>query len=209
MDAIITWILENWPVLGIIVIVSIIAWFVSRYFKKLEDSRRKVESLPCHEHKDSIDGLNSMRLTVDSINDQVTEISKWIMRIDDSMINPLAKKCSPRMMTKMGLTLFQVSGAEKTLQENSAFLINEIEEQAPATPYDVEDAALNTLLKNISHPMFNNIKNYIYYQPEFIILKDENNEEHEVRVSLNAIVRLMSIRLRDLYLVKHPEVIPE
>lgn len=209
MDAIITWVLENWPLLGIVVIVSIIVWFLSRYFKKLEESRKKVEALPCQEHKTSISELIGMRMTVDSINDQVTEISKWIMRVDDSMINPLAKKCSPRVMTQMGKTLFKISGAEKALAENSPLLIDEIEGQSPQTPYDVEDAALNTLLKNISHPMFNDIKNYIYYQPEFIVLQDENGENREVRISLISIVRLMSIQLRDMYLEKHPEVIPE
>ena len=195
--------------LGIVVIVSIIVWFLSRYFKKLEESRKKVEALPCHEHKTSIGELAGMRMTVDSINDQVTEISKWIMRIDDSMIDPLARKCSPRVMTQMGKTLFRISGAEKALTENFSLLIDEIEGQSPQTPYDVEDVALNTLLKNISHPMFNDIKNYIYYQPEFIVLQDENGENREVRISLGSIVRLMSIQLRDMYLEKHPEVIPE
>lgn len=209
MDAIITLVVENWPLLGIVIIVSIIVWFLSRYLKKLEDSHKKVESLPCSGHKASINELNGMRMTVDSINDQVTEISKWIMRTDDSMINPLARKCSPRVMTKMGKTLFKISGAEKVLAENSAQLIDEMEKLAPQTPYDTEDAALNVLLKNISHPMFNEIKNYIYYQSEFIVLKDENEEEREVKISLGPIVRLMSIKLRDLYLERHPEVIPE
>ena len=38
MDAIITWVVENWPLLGIVIIVSITVWFLSRYLKELEDS---------------------------------------------------------------------------------------------------------------------------------------------------------------------------
>lgn len=46
-------------------------------------------------------------------------------------------------------------------------------------------------------------------QPETIDLKDENGKDCQIRISLNAIVRLMGIRLRDLYLSRHKEIISE
>lgn len=119
MDAVVSWILENWPVLGVIVVVAVIVWLISQYVAKLEASRRKMDSLPCESHKASIDKLAVMNTTVDAINDQVTEISKWIMRSDGSMIDPLTRKCSPRVMTSLGKQLFELSGAAKVLDENS------------------------------------------------------------------------------------------
>lgn len=208
MDAIVSWILEHWPVLGVIVIVAVIVWFISQYVAKIEESRKKIHHLPCDSHRISIDNLANMHKTVDTINEQVTEISKWIMRFDVSMIDPLTRKCSPRVMTSVGKQLFELSGAQQIIQNNAVYLISEIEKKKPTTPYDVEDMALNVLLGNLSLPMFDPIKNYIYYQPESIVLKNENGEDCPIRLSLNAIIRLMGIRLRDLYLVKHPEVIP-
>lgn len=209
MDAIISWILEHWPVLGAIVVVGVIVWFISQYVAKIEYSRKKIEALPCEAHKSSIESLVTMNTTVDSINEQITEISKWIMHIDDRMIDQLTRKCSPRVMTAVGKQLFELSGANQVMKDNAIFLISEVEKKKPSTPYDVEDMALNVLLGNLSLPMFDPIKNYIYYQPESIVLKNENGEDCQIRLSLNAIIRLMGIKLRDLYLVKHPEVIPE
>ena len=76
MDAIVSWILEHWPMLGVIVIVAVIVWFISQYVAKVENSRKKIETLPCESHKSAIDSLTTMNTTVDSINEQVTEISK-------------------------------------------------------------------------------------------------------------------------------------
>lgn len=209
MDTILSWILEHWPLLGIIVIVAVIVWFISQYVAKVENTRKKVETLPCLSHKSSIDSLTAMNTTVKSINEQVTEISKWIMRFDSSMIDPLTRKCSPRIMTAVGKELFRQSGAEQVINDNADFLVSEIEKRMPTTPYDVENMALNILLENLSNPMYDPIKNYIYYQPEVISLKNENGEDCQIRLSLNAIIRLMGISLRDLYLAKHPEVIPK
>jgi len=209
MDTILSWILEHWPLLGIIVIVAVIVWFISQYVAKVENTRKKVETLPCLSHKSSIDSLTAMNTTVKSINEQVTEISKWIMRFDSSMIDPLTRKCSPRIMTAVGKELFRQSGAEQVINNNADFLVSEIEKRMPTTPYDVENMALNILLENLSNPMYDPIKNYIYYQPEVISLKNENGEDCQIRLSLNAIIRLMGISLRDLYLAKHPEVIPK
>lgn len=208
MDAIFSWILENWPVLGVIVVIAVIVWFISQYVAKLEASRRKIDSLPCESHKTSIDNLTVMHATVDTINDQVTEISKWIMRSDGSMIDPLTRKCSPRIMTALGKQLFELSGAAKVLDDNSGFLISELEKKEPKTPYDVEDTALSVLLGNLSHAMFDPVKNYVYYPPETIVLKDENGKDCRIKISLNAVVRLMGIKLRDMYLAKHKEIIP-
>lgn len=232
MEAVLTWLLEHVPELGIFVAVSIAVFFLTRYFSRLDaghkevvrkvedlpcnghkdpvhdlqDVKSKVDNLPCDIHKDSIKELEGMKTTVNSINDQVTEISKWIMRLDGGMIDSLARKCSPRKLTKMGRELFDISGGCDVLNNNNAFFISEMEAKQPKTAFDVENVALDVLFSNIGNPIFNGIKNYIYYQPEIIKLRDDNDTEQDVKISLNIIVRLMSIELRDRYLSIHPEI---
>ena len=155
------WLLDKLPIMGVILVVAVVAWWASRYFKKLEDSRKKVDSLPCDARKNDIDRLSRMEAKVDSINEQVSDISKWIMHVDEEMIDSLARKCSPMTMTKIGRDLFRESGAEKAMDENYEFLLSELEQKKPQTPFDVEDEALSVLLANMSHPMFNEIKNMI------------------------------------------------
>lgn len=147
-----------------------------------------------------------MKGTVESINEQVTEISKWIMHMDERMIDPLSRKCSPRVMTALGKDLFQKSGADKVLENNEDYLIGQIEGLNPQTAYDVESRSLDVLLSKISEPMFNDIKSYIYYQPSSVKLKDEQGIEKDVPISLMSIIHLMGIELRDKYLAKHPEI---
>ena len=86
MDAVLAWLLDKLPIMGVILVVAVVAWWASRYFKKLEDSRKKVDSLPCDARKNDIDRLSRMEAKVDSINEQVSDISKWIMHVDEEMI---------------------------------------------------------------------------------------------------------------------------
>ncbi len=206
MESVLSWILDNFPLLGIIIVVAIVMWFVGRYCFKLEESRKKVNSLPCNDYKKTIDNFQVVKTTVDSINEQVTEISKWIMHFDDNMIDALSRKCSPRVMTKIGRDLFEISSAKKIIDDNIDFLTKEIAEKNPLTAYDVENNALEVLLANLSHPMFNTLKDYIYYEKEEITLTDENGEYKQVKLSLMSIVRLMGLELRDRYLELHQEI---
>ena len=117
MDTVVSWILDKAPVIGILIVVAVLTWIVSRYFRKLEESQKKIEKLPCDDHRTSIDHLSRMEEKVDLINDQVTEISKWIMSIDGNMINALARKCSPRRMTKIGNDLFDPNFSSRSWRQ--------------------------------------------------------------------------------------------
>ena len=128
------------------------------------------------------------------------------MHFDESMIDALSKKCSPRIMTALGRDLFVISGADAAINDNIDFLIEEVERKSPATPYDVESCALDALLNNLSNPLFNDIKNFIYYQPEEVELTDSDGSKKKVKISLMAIIKLMSLELRDRYLSAHSEL---
>lgn len=205
------WLLKNYPLIGLVLIVAALVWVIARAFfnakHQLKEISETVKDLPCASHTESIREHSSMKPTLDSINEQVTEISKWIMHLDGNMIDVLSQKCSPRIMTALGRNLFEKSGARKTIDDNIDFLIHEIASRNPTTPYDVENVALDVLLGNLAHPMFNEVKNYLYYQPEEVELEGDNGEHRKVRISLGAIIKLMSLEVRDRYLTAHPEVL--
>lgn len=207
MDSIISYLLAHSPWVVLVLLAIWGTWKVSKYHTSVEDYKKKVDKLPCESHGSSLRSLSEIKDVVSSTNDIVTELSKWVMHTDNSMIDILAPKHSPRTMTPLGRKLFEISGAESTVDTNKDFFLNEIEKTIPKTAFDVEDNALEVLLKNLSNDIFQDIKNYIYNEPEIISLKADNNDSARINLSLSIILRLMAIELRDLYLQKHPELV--
>lgn len=204
MDAIITYLLENFPWLAAIGVVGWAMWKLSKYHSKLEDTQEKVSNLPCAQRKTEIDELRSFEKSFDSMVDRFEEVCKWIMRFDADTIDNLAPKHSPRKMNDMGLEVYAETGAKQVLENNADFLISELEKKAPNTAYDVEEAAFEVLLAHLQNPLFNPIKNYLYSNPSRIVKKDESGTDKEIELSMGLLLQLMSIDLRDRYLELHP-----
>lgn len=130
------------------------------------------------------------------------DISKWIMKMDATMIEQLAQKASPLKMTPAGEFLFTESHADKALDKLQMSLLNQIEECKPRTKYDVEQLSVELLLKSTGDEAFDEVKQFIYNSPDKFTF-----EGREIRFDIYAIIRLMSIRLRDIYIGIHDEVI--
>jgi len=205
LKVLLDWLQENYPVVLLCVFVGVGVWFVTRfYFKRFVKMEETVGKLPCKNHLEEIQSLKSSIGKLDSICEQLSEVTKWIMKPDPAEIDFLAPKFSPRKMTDAGLHLYDISGARQTVDENADTFIDIIHSENPQTPLDVEDKAYLVLLGRLAEPIFNNIKNFIYYQPEKITLKGENESDMKVTLSLGLLLRLMSIDLRDRYLQKYP-----
>ena len=197
---------EHYPVITAIIIVAVLTWKVAKYHSSVEDVKKTVNNLDCKAHREEIDELKKVGQTVQNMGEQLNEIAKWIMNKDRATISVLSRKCSPRQMTKIGRQVFKESKAEETLDNNLDFFLQLVEDKKPTTPFDVEDISLEVLASNLSNPLFKKIKEYLYYQPDVKVYKDEEGKEIEVRVSMFAILKLMSLELRDKYLEKHPEI---
>lgn len=172
-----------------------------------EDNSKKINALPCANHNYNIMDLSK---TVKSTNEMVAHISQWIMKLDPDMINKLAQKGSPLKMTPVGKILFEESPAKNTIVQNLDFFMQELENVNPKTEYDTEQESFNVLFKNIGHDLFNDIKQYLYYSPESIEIENTKTGGKEtIKLSLNALITLMGIYLRDSYLEKHTEIVRE
>ena len=167
--------------------------------------RDAVGVLPCREHGENIEehrrDIRELKQLTRENNGILTELSRWVMKTDTSMIDALARKSSPLRMTPAGRKLFMQSHAKEALDRMKSDLVARMEEVAPRTEYDADQAALDALLKSLHREEFDHVKRFVYHAPDHI----KTDTGGTVRFDLFAIVRLMAIELRDLYLAKHPE----
>ena len=179
-------------------------WKLSKYHSNLETTQKTVSSLPCSQRKNEIDQLKSFEKSFDSMAERFEEVCKWIMRNDINTIDTLAPKHSPRRMNRMGIEVYEETGAKQVFEDNKNFFLAELEKKNPKTAYDVEDAAFEVLLANLQEPIYNPIKSYLYTSPSKIVKKDESGSDLEIELSMGLLLQLMSLELRDSYLELHP-----
>ena len=126
------------------------------------------------------------------------------MKKDKSMIETLASRQSPVKLNPPGIALLEISGGKECIDENIDFFISNLKKTEPLTPYDVEQSSNDVIMSSTRLPLFNAIKNFLYFSPDNIELSDAT-----VEVSMFTVVYVMSIHLRDIYLKKHPEILPD
>ncbi|MDR3286176.1 MAG: hypothetical protein LBT27_01865 [Prevotellaceae bacterium] len=176
--------------------------------ERLNNIEKHIENLPCDEHSKQINLLNSLKNTVEStntmvvnINATVIAISKWICSMDVTMVDKLMGKASPYTITSIGQILLEKSLGKKIIDNNLHFLISEIAKKEPQTNLDIENYSLSVILSNLSSEMFNELKDFVYYQPEQIQITDPvSNEVVDIKISMQILMQLMSIYLRDKYI---------
>lgn len=202
---ILDWLKDNCPIIFLCLAVAFIVWMVARfYFQRFKKVEEVVNKLPCSSRLEEIQSVRNSTDKLDSICEQLSEITRWIMKLDPTEIDALAPKFSPRRMTTAGLNLYDISGAKAVVDNNEDVLVEAVRAESPQTPLDVEDKAYIALAGKLSDPIFNGVKNYIYFQPEKITVKGDGDTEVTVSLSLALLIRLMSIDLRDRYLDKYP-----
>lgn len=176
--------------------------------QKLANLEKKTDKLPCEKHGESIGTLahniDSIKETMQSNNGMLVELSRWAMRMDESMIEKLAQKYSPLRMTEAGEFLYKVSGAKEAVGKIATRLITEMEAMRLRTELDVEDKSLDMIIKNSNDSAFDPVKKYVYYSPDTIQV---GNTGETIKFNMLSLMKLMSIDLRDRYLAKHPEIV--
>lgn len=209
LETVVTYFLENFPWIAAICVTGYLSWKAAVYYTKVEDARKKVDSLPCEKRKEELDShlgkVVGLEDDISSLTETVDDISKWLMKFDSEMINSLAKKHSPSKLTFAGEQLLEVSGAKKVINDNLEYYISEMEGMKPNNPYDVEKFAMKVILGSINSDIFVPIKNYLYYSPDKISFYNEQEGKDEVvKLSIYSIIGVMTIFLRDEYLKRHP-----
>ena len=96
--------------------------------------------------------------------------------------------------------LAEVRGDE-FLQENGRFFLDEIAKLEPKTALDVENYALSVLLANSERQEFSRL-----YNASSLEITDGSGSVSHKDISMEDVLFVLSIPLRDRYLAGHPEV---
>ncbi|MDR3194802.1 MAG: hypothetical protein LBT76_05880 [Tannerella sp.] len=211
MDSIIEFLTTRYPYLLIALATGTVAFYAARYHytkvaplkNSMADLQGKIDLLPCERHGGEIEKIRGGFEAREEIKSVLLEVSKWIARLDNSMIDVFLKKSGPCRLTKAGNIMLEESGAKRIVDDHTDFLVRKIDGMDPKTPYDVEEYAMNVLLSHVGNSMFNELTDYVYYSPERKIL-NVDGEDVEVRVFMPWILRSMSVYLRDRYFELRP-----
>lgn len=197
------------------VILTGIIWITIWCIKVITKNRElevQIKSLPCLDHKESINkhtnqyeailaSLNRMTGQVDMIAKMVVQPPKLVS--EDASI--FSEKNSPRKLNGNGQKLYEQAHGEDFLNANAQFLLSEIENTHPKTALDVENLSLAVLYANSNKDIFNSLKNWIYIAPA-IEIQNKDGVSTMRDISLDDVLYVLSIPLRDRYLSIHPEI---
>ena len=200
--------MENWgefigiiaAVLGGIWALLQLAFKVGAVYNRLASLENAHKELPCEERRTSMEehktDIREMKKMLENNNEILNELAKWAMQRDKGMIEKLAKKASPLKMTKAGEELYKASHSDEALAKMKNMLMDKISGYKPRTKYDIEEAALDVLIKNMNNEHMDVVKNFVYESPDTFT----TSSGEEVSFNLFALIKLMSIDLRDSYI---------
>lgn len=202
MDAIITFLVERWPVLAAIIIAVAVTIFVCRWYynrfvpaeKKANDNEKRIDNLPCSKHDEMFA----------SIKEDLAVIRTYLTTKYPTAAPVFSQKMSPRSLNDAGKKLLEDIGGSAFLSENKDVLVACIDEKKPKTALDVEEAALLVLYDHLDDDMFIGMKKWVYSSPSRKVMID--GIERDYTVTMNDVCFVLSLPLRDIYLELHPEL---
>lgn len=139
--------------------------------------------------------LEKIRDTVQEHTMALVEIYGTLGRQYPETSESFVQKKSPRKLTELGEKVYNEVDGEKFLNDNKAILFEYIDERKPLTRLDVEELAMQALIRQTSKPVFNYIKDYVYEAPAYKDVKGQMAE-----ITIGDICYILSIPLRDMYL---------
>ena len=182
MDIIFSFIAEQSVMLAIVIVACIFGGLVYRYHNSIQNLKNRV-----NEHSGMLQNL-----------------SVWVMKKDKAMIDVLAVGFSPIRLKPPGMALLEVSGGKRCIDDNLDFFMKNLKKRAPMTPFDVQESSRAVVFGNFNLPIFNTVKHFLYFKPEDVELAGE-----KVEASMFTVTYVMGVYLRDMYLEKHPEIMPK
>ncbi len=184
------------------VVVAVIVWLVARfYFTRFKKTEERVSDLPCKQHEVQYEKLSNK---MDKLGMDINSIMLYLSMKSNKAAGLFSVKHSPRKLNEAGEDLYKDFDGESFLNNNKKLFLDAIAAKNPKTALDVEVAASEVLFENLQNDIFNGLKNWVYNSPTRKI--KVNGQEQDYNVTINDVVFIMSLPLRDMYLKAHPEV---
>jgi len=189
MDAFVSYIVEKWPFIFLIIAATIFACWMVFSLKTVKRSTKKFESEgDCKHHADGVSKIES----------KLDKIYDLLLLGNTGIGTSMGKSQSPTQLSDIGVKFFESCGTKELIEDHGSYYASVMQAQKPSTALDVEKLAFDTLFMDTASDKFIAIKNYLYNNPEF----------EGIKVGLKDVCFVAGIKLRDIYLTAHPEIDP-
>lgn len=209
-------ILQHLPFSIAIFLIALIALIYGVWWARGVWSNMK--NLPCKDHGQSLarheDKLANMNSTLSQIKGQLDILiriastgAQFQMNRHDILSSDspsLSSKNSPRILNDNGMKIYDFLNLQAFLEKNKDWLIEELEKLNPKSALDVETSANTALIIASSDDRFKDLKDQIYKSPS--VKLNINGEDKDYEISLLAVLHVLSIPLRDIYLSRYPQL---
>ncbi|MBQ0154733.1 MAG: hypothetical protein KBS70_08145 [Bacteroidales bacterium] len=148
------------------------------------------------------DNVSRIGDNLNNLKERMTRVEDLLMLKDKDSEGYFSAKKSPRALNELGMKVFADMNGSAILEENKDWLFEKISAKNPQTALDVEAAAINACAQLVTDDKANDVKVFVYNYP---IQKDGGG--NEVEVTLQNALFILSLPLRDMYLVEHPHIL--
>lgn len=200
IDTIITYLLDNFPWIAAICISGYFSWKAAVYYTKLEDTRKKVDGLPCERRKEEIDLHAKNHIETSKSIDRIETILGFIQKNMDQLvqkgnkliIDPYTKSHSPLSITDAGREMMERLGVGEMFKKNWDRINLFIEENASSkNPYDIQEFL---------------IQQAVVYPEKFLQPEEIDKiklDAYNTGVNIVPYMKVIAILSRDQYFLKH------
>lgn len=174
----------EWLSLVITIVVSILT-AIATSFLTLGKYKEKVDRLEKDVDKMAVK-VDALRSDTDKSMASIASLEKSIDKLTD-----VAQSHSPIQLTEKGKRLIRESGFNDIFENTKDELVRDLEKLSPRSQYDVQEKARMMLSSMLDDARFRQVEDWAY----------RNGEDFA------QIMRAGSIKLRDYFFEKHPEIV--
>lgn len=164
-----------------IAVVAFIVWKAAAFYFQTTEVNKK---------------LPAIETTLGQIHQGFTTLNQLLLEKEVISNSCYSNGNSPRTLNELGAKLYRESGAQSLFESSRDNLIAELEQYTFDSFLDLDRESLNMLLKHMDDPEFTDIQNFAFEHPTF------NGNP----LTYTDILHIISIKLREAYLIKHPEL---
>ncbi len=211
--------LGSYPAAVAILVIGLgaLIWKISASIKGIRDKVESVKDLPCKEHAAQLNEhsshfsksealLGKLEGKIDMLVRLLPQATARAENLLSEDAPKLSQKNSPKVLNHNGEIVSDTFGCKEFLTDNADWLLSELSKFNPQTALDVEMSSLAALRLASSDERFNSLKDKIYAHEAIALSFGDKEEMRNVEISLDDVLFVISIPLRDLYLQKHPEI---
>lgn len=200
LETVVTYFLENFPWIAAILVTGYLSWKAAVYYTKLEDTRKKVASLPCDKRKEEIDLHSKNHIETSKSIERVETTLGFIQKTMDQLaqkgnkliIDPYTKSHSPLSITDAGREMMERLGVGEMFENNWSRIDEFIEDKLEyKNPYDIQEFL---------------IQQAVVYPEKFLQPEEIDKiklDAYNTGVNIVPYMKVIAILARDRYFAEH------